>query len=95
VEAGSTVPADESEACGHSWAAMTAAIRKNAGAGTRSRALSRLESTAAVPASPITARMSPNWLVPDIDRILRGYDPAAENGEKLNADDFISMLSTL
>ena len=67
VLAGGTVPAEDSEACGHSCAAITAATRKNAGAGTRSRALSRLESTAAVPARPITATMSPNWLVPAMD----------------------------
>ena len=71
VAAGSTVPAEDSDACGHSCAAITAATRKNAGAGTRSRALSRLDSTAAVPARPITATMSPNWVVPAIDGILR------------------------
>ena len=66
--------------CGHSCAAITAATRKNAGAGTRSRALSRLESTAAVPARPITATMSPNWLVPDIDGILRGTSRRLRTG---------------
>ena len=76
VLAGSTVPTEDSEACGHSCAAITAATRKNAGAGTRSRALSRLESTAAVPARPITATMSPNWLVPAIDGDPTGSRPA-------------------
>src|SRR3984957_6372656 len=55
---------------GQSCAAMTAAMRKNAGAGTRSLALSRLESTAAVPARPITRTMRPNWLVPLISQGL-------------------------
>ena len=50
----STVTTGSAVADGHSCAAMTAATRKNAGAGTRSLALSRLESTAAVPARPIT-----------------------------------------
>ena len=99
VAAGSTVPSEDSEACGHSCAAITAAIRKNAGAGTRSRALSRLESTAAVPARPITAMMSPNWLVPAIEGILRGQPTRrAENGEKLNSRggriDGMSMFFT-
>src|SRR5579862_5656381 len=82
VVAGSTVPAEESAADGHSWAAITAATRKNAGAGTRSRALSRLESTAAVPARPITAMMSPNWLVPAMDPDPTGLRPGGrERGE--------------
>ena len=75
VLAGSTVPTEDSDACGHSCAAITAATRKNAGAGTRSRALSRLESTAAVPARPITATMSPNWLVPAMDSDPTGLRP--------------------
>ena len=95
VAAGSTVPSEESEACGHSCAAITAAIRKNAGAGTRSRALSRLDSTAAVPARPITA---------DDESELAGPrhkgDPTggqgegnAENGEKLkNSEAGMSMF---
>src|ERR1700733_13826988 len=49
---------------GHNCAAMTAATRKNAGAGTLSLALSRLEGTAADPATPITRTMRPNWLSP-------------------------------
>ncbi len=56
----STVSTGSAVAEGHSCAAMTAATRKNAGAGTLSLALSRLESTAAVPARPITRTMSPN-----------------------------------
>jgi hypothetical protein len=56
----STVIPGSAVADGHSCAAMTAATRKNAGAGTRSLALSRLDSTAAVPARPITSTMRPN-----------------------------------
>jgi hypothetical protein len=56
----STVIPGSAVADGHSCAAMTAATRKNAGAGTRSLALSRLDSTAAVPARPITSTIRPN-----------------------------------
>jgi len=60
----STVVTGSAVSDGHSCAAMTAATRKNAGAGTRSLALSRLDSTAAVPTKPITRTMTPNWLSP-------------------------------
>ena len=58
---------------GHSCAATLAQMRKKAGAGTRSRALSRLESTAPVPTRPITRTTSPNSSVP----VIGGSSPAA------------------
>src|SRR5450756_256720 len=73
----STVVAGSAVARGHSCATTTAATRKNAGAGTLSRALSRLESTAAVPATPITATISPNWSAPVTYRTLPGQTAAA------------------
>ncbi len=59
-----TVDVGRARAPGHSCAATTAATRKNAGAGTRSLALSRLLSTAALPARPITSTTRPNWVAP-------------------------------
>ncbi len=46
-------------ACGRSSAVTAAATRKNAGAGTLIRALSRLDSTAAVPTRPIARTTTP------------------------------------
>ena len=57
----STVAIGSSVAFGHSCAAMLAQIRKKAGAGMRIRALSLLDSTAAIPTRPITRMTRPNW----------------------------------
>ena len=61
-----TVLSGSMVARGHSCAATLAQIRKNAGAGTRSRALSRLDSTAAIPTRPITRTRRPKRSVPVI-----------------------------
>src|SRR5262249_37782293 len=72
-----------STAFGHSSAAIDAQTRKNAGAGTRSRELSRLDSTATVPTRPITSTIMPNCSVPVISADgkpshlpVRGQPPA-------------------
>ena len=55
----STAVNDSPPSRGHRSAAAAAAMRKNAGAGIRSRSLTRLDSTATTPASAVTSTPRP------------------------------------
>ena len=59
----STAVNDRPPSRGHRSDAAAAAMRKNAGAGIRSRSLTRLDSTATTPASAVTSTPRPNAAV--------------------------------
>ena len=58
--------------CGNKVAATAASTRKNAGAGIRSRSLTRFDSTAAVPIKPTRSMTRPYDSIPATGCVLSG-----------------------
>ena len=74
-----TVPSLSRPKPGNRSDATAANTRKNAGAGIRSRSLTRLDSTAAVPTSPMSKMARPNDSVPVTGRVLSPSGDTADH----------------